>query len=465
MSLSPDNIGDFLNLWHFFEDRLVFGDGSLGAGFRIRGKDISCATDEEISQFTRKLENMVTSLDEGMSLQFLYRLTPSVEGVVNEHIGLSEGCPIPNYDIILNARKEHLKKGCQQAKFFNPEIYLFLRGKPFSFKKQKLFQKEKEYLQVEESEFRVHVEDFERLVNQLESSLIDCGVFDKRLSDKEWFRLLYEHFNLERSEEHSVPKLKGPRVFSPSSLLSQALLSDIGLSQNHIEVGKYKFRTISLKTLPDETFSGLINGLLGLPFHCWISQVVKICDQSKEYSALQLKRRLTHSMASGQNNVSDLESESKLGQIEGLLSELIESSEKIVEADLNIIIWGETENELEEKCNTVLRTFKKLNHSEGLVETYATFDSFLKCTPGLCKTNRPKKMKSSNLSHLVPCFSYWRGNNKPTCLIPNRDNVLVSLDPFASELPNWNGFIIGSSGSGKSFTINQLILQFIGDQK
>jgi len=465
LSLSPDNIGEFLNLWHFFEDRLVFGDGSIGAGFKLSGKDISCATDEEINQFTRRLESLITSLDEGMSVQFLYRLTPSVEGVVNEHIGLSANCPIPNYDKILNSRKEHLKDGCLRAKYFNPEIYLFLKGRPYSFKKKKLFQKEKDYLQFEENEFKIHSEDFERSINQLESSLYDCGVLENRLTDNDWFRLFYEHFNLDRSEKQTVPKLKGPRVFSPSSLLSQFILSDIGLSKNHIEIGKFKFRTLSLKTLPDETFSGLINGLLGLPFHCWISQVVKVCDQSKEYSSLQLKRRLTHSMAGGQNNVSDLESESKLGQIEGLLSELIESSEKIVEADLNVVIWGETDSELEEKCNAVLRTFKKLNHSEGLIETHATLDSFIKSAPGVCKTNRPKKMKSSNLSHLIPCFSYWRGNSKPACLVPNRDNVLVSIDPFATELPNWNGFIIGSSGSGKSFTINQLILQFIGDQE
>ena len=159
MSLSLNNVGEFLNLWHFFEDRFVFGDGSLGAGFKISGKDISCATDEEVSQFTRKLENLVTSLDEGMSLQFLYRLTPTVEALVNEHIDLSKDCPIPNYDIILKARKKHLKENSLEGRFFNPEIYLFLRGRPYSFKKQKLFQKEKEYLQVEESEFHLHHED------------------------------------------------------------------------------------------------------------------------------------------------------------------------------------------------------------------------------------------------------------------------------------------------------------------
>lgn len=465
MSLSPTNIGDFLNLWHFFDDELVFGDGSLGCGFRLSGKDISTATDEEINQFTRKLENLITSLDEGLSLQFLYRLTPHVSKKIKEHEDLSKNCLIENYDKILKSRIKHFKTKLNQGNFFKPEIYLFLRGKPHIFKNKRFFEKEKDFKVLQEEDFKSHRETFARSISQLESSLKDCGVFKERLSSKDWFSLMYEHFNLSRSEEHDAPILKGPKVFSPSSLLSQALLTDIHLHKNHIEMGDYKFRVLSLKTLPDETYSGLIDGLLRMPFHCWISQVVKICDQSKEYSALQFKRRLTHSMASGKANVSDMESESKLGQIEGILSELIESSEKIVESDLNILVWGRTEAELDEKCDDVLRAFKRLNHSEGLIETYATLDAFLKMTPGQCSVNRSHKMKSSNLAHLLPAFSYWEGNKKPSCLVPNRDNVLVSIDPFSPELPNWNGFIIGSSGSGKSFTINQLILMFIGDQK
>lgn len=464
MSLSPNSVGDFLNLWHFFDDYLVFGDGSIGCGFRIQGKDISCATEEEVNQFTRKLENLITSLDEGLSLQFFYKLTSNMEKSIETHRELSQSCPLENYNLILSARENHLKQKMENGHFFSPEIYLFLRGQKFSFKKKGLFQKVEEFTQIQETEFKAHLESFERSISQLESSLRDCGLLESRLSKEKWFELLYEHFNLLRSETHPVPELKGPKVFSPSSLLSQVLLSDVSLAKKHIEIGDYKFRTISLKTLPDETHSGLINGLLGLSFHCWISQVVKISDQSKEYSSLQLKRRVAHSMASGQSNVSDLESESKLGQIEGLLSELIESSEKIVESDLTVVVWGKTDIELEEKCDEVLRTFKKLNHSEGLVETFATFDVYVKLSPGVCGVNRPKKMKSSNLAHLIPSFSYWKGNTKPTCLLPNRDNVLVSVDPFSPELPNWNGFIIGSSGSGKSFSINQLILMFIGDQ-
>jgi conjugal transfer ATP-binding protein TraC len=60
----------------------------------------------------------------------------------------------------------------------------------------------------------------------------------------------------------------------------------------------------------------------------------------------------------------------------------------------------------------------------------------------------------------MPLFSYWTGNERPVCLLPNRDFVPFSIDPFAPELPNWNGLVIGGSGAGKSFTLCQLMLQF-----
>ena len=55
-----------------------------------------------------------------------------------------------------------------------------------------------------------------------------------------------------------------------------------------------------------------------------------------------------------------------------------------------------------------------------------------------------------------------RENKRPVCLFPNRDNVLLSIDPFDPMLPNWNGLVIGSSGAGKSFTLLQLVLMFYG---
>jgi len=206
----------------------------------------------------------------------------------------------------------------------------------------------------------------------------------------------------------------------------------------------------------------MVDEFTKLPFHFWISQNIKILDQTMEQNKLQLQRRVTHSMASGSKNVSDLESENKLLNIEGLLTELIAGSEKLVSMDFNVILWGKTQSELEEKSDEVLKTFRDMSGSEGLIETLPSFDAFIKATVGGCEGFRHKKMKSSNASHLLPLYSFWKGNKEPVCLIPNRDMGLFSMDPFASELTNWNGIVFGGSGSGKSFNVTQLMLMFSG---
>ena len=121
---------------------------------------------------------------------------------------------------------------------------------------------------------------------------------------------------------------------------------------------------------------------------------------------------------------------------------------------------GQRKEELIEKSDEVLGAFKYMNQSEGVVETLPGFEAFCKTFPGSALGLRPKNVKSSNATHLMPLYSYWRGHNQPVCLFPNREGVLFSIDPFAKELPNWNALIFGGSGAGKSFTISQMMLQF-----
>ena len=203
----------------------------------------------------------------------------------------------------------------------------------------------------------------------------------------------------------------------------------------------------------------MIEHLTKLPFHFYINHTVEIFDQKKEVEKLQLQRRLMHSMAEGAKNVRDLESESALNDVEELIQELLDGSERIVTCGLSVTIWAKERKELEEKAETVLKAFCSMNQSEAIVETLASLDAFVKSLPGSATSLRPHKMKSSNAAHLAPIFSCWEGNDKPVCLIPNRDLMLVKIDPFAPELPAWNAITIGGTGSGKSFAINQIMLQ------
>lgn len=163
-----------------------------------------------------------------------------------------------------------------------------------------------------------------------------------------------------------------------------------------------------------------------------------------------------------QKNVSDLEAESKLGHVEGLLRDLLDGSERLVSMDFTVVLWSKSIDGLNERSDELLKAFRNMNQAEGIVETLPGFDIFMEALPGVCNGVRYKKMKSSNAAHLLSLYGSWTGNQRPVCLIPNRENALFSFDPFAKELPNWNGLIFGQSGGGKSFTVSQLMLMFYG---
>lgn len=456
------SLAEKLPFWHLDEDFTVFNDGSLGAGFRLGGYDISCADTDEINLFNQNLEHLLVSCSEGMRLQLFYRLTADIDGVLSEHKKVSGDCP-PVYEPVRDARLKFLRERAAGNGFFVPEIYFFVRSVPLLLNKKKLFEKQAQYEQVTRIRYEEHREKFSRLLTQLESSLKQCKLNPIKVARQEWFRLVFAYLNFPRMGKHGVPELHEPVGPLGQSIVSQLLLTDAEVRRSAIQIGDHFFRVLTLKTLPEgRTIAAMVDEFTKLPFHFWISQNISILNQRKEIEKLELNRRVAHSMASGAKNVSDLESESKLSQIEDLLRELMDGSERLVSMDFNVILWANDLSELEEKTDEVLRAFRNLNQAEGLVETLAGFDAFLNAMPSVCTGFRHKKLKSSNAAHLMPLYSCWRGNDRPVCVLPNRESALFAIDPFANHLPAWNGLVFGQTGSGKSFTLCQLMLQFYG---
>lgn len=461
--LMSNSISNLLPFWHFDDDLMVFKDGSLGGGFKLQGFDLSCKTSDEINEFSKSVENIILSCKEGLKLQVFYKLTPNVQDLIKKHESISKNAKTV-YDPIAKARINLLNYNLKEQSYFVPEIYFFVRSSPFKYKKQKFFEKEQNFKSLTRVDYQNHKEGFYRSLKAIESSLRLSKLSPKSLSPEDWFGVIFEYLNFDRVERIGSANLQKNTGFLTPSLNEQLALSDINVDKSGLRIGKYIFRVISLKTLPEGfSFPSMIKSFTSLNFHFWISQNIEILDQDKERAKLELQRRLANSMASGSKNVSDLESENKLANLEDLISELIEGSVKLSSSDLSVIIWARDDEELDEKCDEVLKAYQSLNQAEGLIETLPVRDAFFKALPSCCEGLRQKKMKSSNVAHLMALFSLWPGNNDPVTLLPNREGGLFSLDIFDQKnLANYNGICFGGSGAGKSFSINQLMLSFYG---
>ena len=461
-SLVSKALSERLPFWHLDDDDIVFNDGSLGRGFKLGGYDISCANADEINLFNRNLEHLLVSLPEGAKAQLFYRLSPDVSSVLARHEQMSKDC-VQAYEEVRASRLKFFNETAAGGGYFVPEIYFFVRSEPMFLKKKSLFEKQIQYEQVTKRRYIDHREKFQRLVNQVESSLKQCKLSPTMVDSRKWYELVFSYLNLSRAEKLGTPSLKDSIGPLSQSIVSQLVLSDVEIKRDAIQIGGYFFRILTLKTLPEgKTMASMVDEFTKLPFHFWMSQNISILNQRKEIERLELSRRVAHSMARGAKNVSDIESESKLSQIEELLRELMEGSEKLISMDFNVILWASEISELEEKADEVLKAFRTLNQAEGLVETLAGVDAFLAAMPSVCTGFRHKKLKSSNAAHLMPLYACWLGNERPICVLPNRESALFSIDPFAQHLPAWNGLVFGQTGSGKSFTLCQLMLQFYG---
>ena len=187
-------------------------------------------------------------------------------------------------------------------------------------------------------------------------------------------------------------------------------------------------------------------------------------NQSKELSLLQMKRRMAHSMSLSQNGrANDLESESQANSTEELLREVIETGQKIFFFQLVIKLKAKEKEVLNLKSKALLHAFRNLNGGEGLEESVGAFKAFKTIIPfGNLLMARPKKIKTDNLADFLPVYESYQGNDqKPVCLFRNRQKSLVKYDPFYSNLLNYNTLVTGSSGSGKSFLNNLILLQFM----
>ena len=394
-----------LDLWHFDEDFMVFKDGSLSAGFELAGFDMTCATEEAINQLNRGLENLLISAAEGVRLQLFYQLTPNVTELIDKHQQLSSSVS-GNYRRLAEARVDFYRKNQTEGNYFVPKIFFFVRSKAFAPQRQGLFTRERDFQQLSKAEFDERKTKFLRSVKGIKSALTAAGLAPAVLKHEEWFGLLFEYLNLDRSERIGTARYRDPKSCLDASVSEQLTLTDFIWNKQAVTLGSYKFRTLSMATLPDgQTFAAMANVFSAVPFHFWLSQNIHLLDQAKEKRSLELKRRIAHSMASGSSNVSDLDSENKLGQIEGLLANLLAGSEKLVSADFNAIIWGKSDSELDDKSDEILKAFRLLNQAEGLQETLAGKDAFLKAIPSTYQGLRHKKMKSSNAAHLMPVFA------------------------------------------------------------
>lgn len=458
-----NNLVDRLEVWGFENNTLVFRDGSLGTCLKLAGLDVSCKEDEFLNDLHGKSVDFLNGLPGGLSLQFVQEVTSEGEARLIEHASCVDSEASEIAKSLTKERVEKFTALSKSGELLKQNSYLFLR-KPIEQKfvqRKKLFNyfKQKKNEEIPEAILKREIEKFKGIITQVVNGLDVLEIKAQELLPSETFKLLYDQWN--------PASLQAPpdNIFL-DDFRDQLITTDAVIHHSGFNLGKTNHRILSLKIMPDYTFSSMIEKLRELPFNSKLFLTVKVLDQGRERTILETQRRIAYAMAvGGRGRVSDVDSEAKLKDIESLLGEMVAGQERLFEVGLNIVIRGESESSLDDTASLVLQKMRELSGAEGMQETLASFDIFSSFSmPNARALERTRKMNSSNLANFLPIYASWEGHKTPRILLRNRFGSLLSFDPFSPDNTNFNQIVSGGSGSGKSFLVGLLLNQMLKEK-
>lgn len=454
-------LSDQLQVWGIEDNIIIYTDGSIGFALELTPLDVSCADDYIANQIHDDLCKFLNSLPSGVDLQFIQEITEGNNQIINENERL---CHLSNSELIkkLNLKRVNdLRHYDEQGLIPTHKLKLIIR-KPLSkslITKKSVFSSEKRFPQISEKNLQIEVKALKKLQGEIYQQLQNMRLTVKTIETEKIVSDVYDLWNPIRSLKQNI-KMES---YDPSDLREAITFTDSVINEAGFSLGKMKHKVISLKVLPGQTFSTMVSCLRQLPFDSKLFLSVHVPDQQKEIENLQTQRRLAFSMVYGkQTGVSDLESEAKFQDLEELLAQLVTSGEKVFHFGLNVLLRSESEDVLEDQVSQTLMLIRDLDGAEGLEETIASFDIFKDFSfPNARVKERTKRIKTSNLADMLPVYGPWTGHNEPKVILRSRMGNIFKFNPFSSELTNPNQIISGSSGSGKSFLTNLLLIQML----
>ncbi|HEY8270658.1 MAG TPA: TraC family protein, partial [Pseudobdellovibrionaceae bacterium] len=353
-----------LPYWEFESEpisHVILSDGSVSSGIEILPLDIECFDESRINQLTLGLRSFVNSLPEGITCQFMVKVETDFEQKIDSHLKLVT----TNIDFLKtldDARAENIKSQIQEDSVFRPRLFFFIKTEGAQKPSRFSLSQTKKFSEGFEKGYEDRLQILSQAIEGASQSLTSLGFLGSSLNKEDLIELLYRYLNPKRAKETTPPKIS-PRsaLLEGDSPRSQIVFGDLILDQEDFILDSMRTRVLTLKTLPEMTFAGMMSGFLALPFKYELFFSFKIPEQAKEMKSLEQKRRLAHSLASSTSNrVTDLESESRLSQTTELIREIIETGQRIFQAELMIVLREPVNSEGLRRLN--LHTKQVLSH-------------------------------------------------------------------------------------------------------
>ena len=434
----PESLSKYLPYDEYIKDHGIYllKNGQLGAIFKAELIEHEPMVSSKIVDMVKGLKSWF-SLPSNYTLQVLFdqshisnldkrwnELSDSYNGhEVSEKLFLEKLSDLKKRkpferSLYISIKKNDVKKS------YNP-LNFFMKGEALLFDETKSFIKEMR-------EFNSELKDF------MANSKIEL----ERLKGKDLVKFLRKEFN---------PKTFYKRDFAPFnteySISNQVMFSSLNLNFDSIKREGVKSRVISLKMAPNYAYPGGMANFLKLDFAYKISICFSFPEKDKVKRFYDIKEFLLDkaSSASGKRQLSEIrEAQDKLAH-----------EDRVIYMTFNLIIDGETDEELEEKERKIANIFNNDLECEVITETDIGLGLYLNSLPlnyspeTDISAARFVRILRSDAIKFLPIFDSFNGLRNPLQIYESREKSLVPFNLLENETAN-HTVVIADSGSGKS---------------
>ncbi len=452
-------LAQFLNLWSLSEDTLVGVNMDFSSVYELECENIFLMEPARQDLFTAQSRSLINSLPPDSTLQFVVQVRRGDPGTLAAHRkeALAENTDAFGRLII--------EKKCLfiEGKFIQRRRYLLYvtshpqdRKAPMTFIMPRFATSWRGNLaQFHDARLREH-QALEQIVSE---RLHNMGLRFRKLGGQELLDLLFHHLNPGR------PRGIDLAAVSPSrTLRQQVALHPVKEEFEHVQVGGSFYRGVSLLRLPEVSHMGYTQKLLNSLWpDCDLVLTVHSLDTEKSIAGLKLKNNITRTLAFSAWT-KNYEAEQKHLELDELITELRASAQKLFRFGMSVLVRGQSADDVKDRASALVGAFNDFASAEAAADDMNHFRLYLQSIPGHGELDDRKfYMQTNTLTGFLPLTGTWGGSSKKKILLETPLGELVGLDTFDDELPAKHGLILGTTGSGKSFTTNYILSNFLAE--
>lgn len=477
--LEDPAVCELLPVRDYIDGMLVRTNGSLVAGYELRGVNAFFASDEQRDRNKVMLGALLKSIPEqSMRMQIRYEIVQDLGPLLGNYLNRSlldeeTVCRLDTARLEtwgMKAASGHYLRPLLHVYFiWDPRVHHRVTGKsqkqPFQFSLSS-----RVAIQRSRQEHESLVAEFETLLVGIEATMQAAEFGAHRLHEQELFLEAKRALNPLEADRRSYTA--GEDFLEYRSAREQ--LADLSLHEtdSYLNIGGLLYSVVSLKELPDATFPGLLRELAALDFPIVVNTQIAIPDQVKvlksyksRFRKMQAAQRDTH--GGFRPNVEAQVAESQLFHVQ---QDIIASSLKTVKLSLVMATrtsqpattrseYEEAERLINNRRQQLLHAIARMNGAKAIPETLAKRRLYFSTLPGMAEMDRREQdMLTTNAADLLPIETPWQGTPwSPLFVMETPYRQLIPFSPFDPGLNDANILLMSMTGGGKTMMMQMLL--------